>query len=209
MEKFNLKKHLQTLEEKGLLAEQTEFRKQYALKMKGAAQPSQEQQALNVSAFSDQQLDKVDKKSNKPLHGIAAQYRDKLTTCKFKLICYYNQKKDGSFYSVAEKQMKKHRRPIPSIDIYNGISGVVRTDHEIAYNSLLTYCLQNAARLEKAMLIVNDYASGEELTILLFNPQVVIASQSVQPVFKDVDNGRIYCGLDGNPLRVDKMRFSD
>lgn len=194
--------------EKKDLEEQQKRREAYVQRVKDEEKKHAElQQGMNLSVFSDKHLSQVDKKSNKPLHGIAAQYRDKLGTSKFKLICYYNVKKDGSFYSIAEKQMKKHRRPIPSIDIYNGISGIVRTDHEIAYNTLLTYCLQNVARLEKAMLIVNDYANGEELTILLFNPQLIAASQSIQPVFKDVESGRIYCGLDGNPLRVDKMRF--
>lgn len=190
------------------LEEQQKRREAYIQRVKDEDKKHQEtQKELNLSAFSNKQINQVDKKSNKPLHGIAAQYRDKLGTCKFKLICYYNQKKDGTFFSIAEKQAKKHRRPIPSIDIYNGIGGVVRTDHEIAYNTLLTYCLQNAARLEKAMLIVSDYVEGLELTILMFNPQLIYASQSVTPVFKDFNGGRVYDGLDGAPLRVDQMRF--
>lgn len=180
----------------------------YIARVKAEDKKDQEQKELNLTAFNDKQLNQLDKKSNKPLHGIAAQYKDKIGTSKFKLICYFNCKKDGSFYSSIEKERKLHRRTIPSIDFYNGISGVSRTDHEIAYNALLTYCLQNAARLDKAMLIVNDYIEELELTILLFNPKHIAASQSVTPVFKEDDKGKWFNGLDGNALRIDQMRFS-
>lgn len=151
---------------------------------------------------SERQLSQINNKSNKPVFGIAAQYKKQLSTSKFKLICYFKTDKKGNFYSISDKQQSKNRKPIPSTDYIAG-----RIDHETAYNKLIDYCLQNTANLDKAILIVNDYTEELEHFIFIFNPANISQSQQCLVRFKDFKGGRYFDYIDGNPLRTDKMKF--
>lgn len=144
----------------------------------------------------------------KQLYGIAAQYKNQLAGCKFKLVVYFDLKPNGEFYTSIEKQYMKHRRFIPSFDFKNGHAAKSITDHLTAYNNLIDYMLKNAKRITKVMLIENDYTNKLEKTFIVCNPNQMAFADFREPMFSAPDgNGNIYFqGIQGQYIRIDKMR---
>lgn len=144
----------------------------------------------------------------KQLYGIAAQYKNELSKCKFKLVVYFNVKANGEYYTSIEKQYMKHRRFIPSFDFKNGHAAKSITDHLTAYNNLIDYMLKNAKRITKIMLIENDYINKLEKTFVICNPNQMAFADYREPQFTEPDgNGNIFFkGIQGEYIRIDKMR---
>ena len=152
--------------------------------------------------------EQINNKSDKQPHGKAADKNSRINTCKFKLVVWFNQDKNGNYYSVSDKRQNLNRKYITSIDFRNGAEGKRYVDHQTAHETLINYCMQNMSAIDKAILIVNDFLEEQELTIFIFNPANIKASQYVQPIFKESTNGGIYYnGLLDAPLKVDKMRY--
>lgn len=145
---------------------------------------------------------------NKQLYGIAAQYKNQLAGCKFKLVVYFDLKPNSEYYTSIEKQYMKHRRFIPSFDFKNGHAAKSITDHLTAYNNLIEYMLKNAKRITKVMLIENDYTNKLEKTFIVCNPNQMAFADFREPLFSAPDgNGNIYFqGIQGQYIRIDKMR---
>lgn len=141
---------------------------------------------------------------NVEVYGKAAEYKGLLKICQFKLVVWFNQNRQGQRYTVYDLQNNKNigRNYIPSFDTVLGL-----IDHEVAFNTLFDYLLQNLSKVTNAMIIVNDWANDEELTIFNLNTRNVMASRYVQPLFdKDEWGNNFYTGLAQIPLRRDKLR---
>lgn len=131
--------------------------------------------------------------SVKPLYGIAAQYKNQLSNCKFKLVVYFDKKGNGEFYSTIEKHYMKHRRFIPSFDFKNGTNSKSITDHLQAYNNLIEYMVKNSGSITKCLLIENDYINKLEKTFIICNPNQMVYADFREPLFTNADsNGNIF-----------------
>ena len=147
-------------------------------------------------------------KPAKILYGISAQYKTQLKSCHFKLVVYFDKKPDGSYYTITEKQYKKHRRFIPSFDFKNGHSAKSITDHLTAYNNLIEYIIKNKDSITKAMLIECDYINKLEKTFVICNPKQMAFADFREPLFSNPnDNNNVFfLGIKGDYIRTDKMR---
>jgi hypothetical protein len=167
------------------------------------------QQITNIQELLQAKADQINNKSHAQVYGKAAEYKRLLSHCKFKLVVWFARNKFGQLYTVYDKQHNKNinRQYIPSLDtIITG--GMQVTDHEIAHSTLINYCFQNIDNIDKAMMILIDYVNNQELTIFKFNPQNVISSQYVHPIFKRDDFGNNFCvGLQQKALRIDELRI--
>lgn len=162
------------------------------------------EQLLNIKK---QQHANHDVQPPKPLHGATAEYKKYLATCKFKLVVYYNQNKSGVYFSQYDKDANKNRRHIPSVDFVLSAGGFMVQNHEVGFLKLVDYVVQNATKIDKALLILNDYISYTEQMIIKFDTKNFALSQYVNPVFVDDGKGnRFFKRLDGEPFRIDKMR---
>lgn len=163
-----------------------------------------DQQTVMTQQFnaSVQQLAQLNNKSNKPVYGIAAQYKSKLSVSKFKLVCYFKKDKKGNFYSIVDKEKGWNRKPIPSTDFIGG-----RVDHQTAFEKLIDYAMQNFENLDSALIIVNDYVDELEHTVLSIDTKNFAHSQQVHIKFKEFKGGIYFDYIDGKPLRTDKMKF--
>ena len=156
--------------------------------------------------IKEHQHAKLNVTAPKPLSGAVAEYKKYLSTCKFKLVVYYNQNKSGIYFTQYEKEANKNRRHIPSVDFVLGSGGFMVQNHEIGFLKLVDYVVQNALKIDKAILILNDYIAYEEITIARFNTKDFALSQYVQPEFKNYNGGRFFSHLTADALRIDKMR---
>lgn len=145
--------------------------------------------------------------NKKQLFGIAAQYKNQLASCKFKLVVYFDKKANGEYYSITERQYMKHRRFIPSFDFKNGTSAKSITDHLQGYNNLIDYMMKNRAVIQKVMLIENDFINKTENTFIICNPNQMAFADYREPIFSEPDgNGNIFFkGIKGQYIRIDKM----
>lgn len=146
-------------------------------------------------------------KTEKPLTGAAAEYKKYVNTSTFKLIVYFNQDKQGRYFTLPEKNANKNRRYIPSIDFVMGTGGHMVQNHEAGFVKLIDYVMQNIATIDKAMIVYNDYKAGFEKLIVNFNTKRLDHSLYVNPVFKDYNGSRLLDYIDGDPLRTDEIRY--
>ena len=161
-------------------------------------------QPTNIHELLQAKADQINATRNIDVYGKASEYKRLLATCQFKLVVWFNQNKQGQRYTVYDLQQNKNigRNYIPSFDTCMGL-----IDHEQAFNTLIDYCLQKVSNITNAMLIVNDFANNEELTIFNFNPRNIVGSRYVQPLFKKDEWGNnFFDGLAQPPLRRDKLR---
>lgn len=157
--------------------------------------------------MNESQLNEINRPTRPDVYGKAAQYKKQLATCKFKLAVYFNLDKSGRPYTQIDKDQNFNRQYIPSFDYYNeGGRPIIR--HDIAHSQLIDYCLQKADRIQSATMYLIDYIDETESTIFVFNSKNIALSQYVNPIFKTHKNGGVFVdGLEGAPLRVDKMRY--
>lgn len=137
--------------------------------------------------------------------GVAAQYKNQLLKCAFKLIVYYKVKKDGTPYAQHEIDSYQNLKKIPSIDF----DTYKRLNHEDAYNALTDKVYQEAPRMNKAMIVWCDYFNSQEHLIASFNCTNLMRSNILTLHFKPKDEyGHIkFDYYEGQPIRLDKMRF--
>ncbi len=162
---------------------------------------------MNNFNLSSLQAQQINRETRPQISGKAAQYKKQLTTCKFKLVVYFNCDKSGRYYTQMEKDANKNRQYIPSLDTYNeGGRPVIR--HDIAHSQLIDYCLQKCDKIQSATIYLLDYYAELEQTIFVFNPKNIALSQYVNPIFKTHASGGVFVdGLESPPIREDKMRF--
>lgn len=177
-------------------------------KISGIIEPAKAEWLRELSPEqSKANLELASKKIDMPRQatGILSQYKPQLIRCRFKLVVYWDVDKHGNYYTVAQKKAGKNRKPIPSIDfdIYN------RLNHQDAYNALCDKVYEQAERMDKAILIYNDYINNKEHWIAVFNPKNLLRSIKREVHFKDADaNGNIlFDYYEGTPIRLDDMRF--
>ncbi len=144
----------------------------------------------------------LNNRSNKHASGKLSEYKTLLNTCKFKLMVYFTVDKWGRHYTVEEKKQGKHRRPIPSVDRVRNV-----INEELAFNTLIDYCLKNQNKLDAAQIYLIDKIEGVEIQVFKFNAANVAASQFCEMEFKTNKYGnRYYHKLLDTPLRTDKIR---
>ena len=144
----------------------------------------------------------LNNKSDKHATGKLAEYKQLMNTCKFKLVVYFRVDKWGREFSVQEKKQGLHRRPIPSVDRVGK-----KHDEELALNTLIDYCLKNAANIDSAQIFLNDRINGNELMVFKFNAQTIAASDFREMYFRTDEHGRRYfVGMADQPIRTDKIK---
>lgn len=107
---------------------------------------------------------------------------------KFKIVAYWNVRKDGTYYTQLEKDLKKHRKYIDSWDYSITEGGKTITNHEQAFFKLYVYAQKNIARAEKILIYMNDLAEEKQYLICKLE-QDFNACQIIVPIFKDDDLG--------------------
>jgi hypothetical protein len=144
----------------------------------------------------------LNNKSDRHATGKLAEYKQLMNTCKFKLVVYFRVDKWGREFTVQEKKEGKHRRPIPSVDRVGK-----KHDEELSLNTLIDYCLKNAANIDSAQIFLNDRINGNELMVFKFNAQTIAASDFREMLFKTNEYGnRYFMTMIDQPIRTDKIK---
>lgn len=147
----------------------------------------------------------LNNKGQRHASGKLKEYKQLLNTCKFKLLAYFDTDKWGRQYTVQEKKENKHRRYIPSVDRVRNV-----TNEELAFNTLIDYCLQNQNKLDAAQIILIDKLQGLEIQVFKFNAKNVAASLFCEMEFNTNEYGNTYFKrLLDEPIRTDKIRYYD
>lgn len=114
--------------------------------------------------------------------GILAQPKKEFDSTAFKLVCWYNQKPNGIFYTQQEIDANKNRKYHDSIDFILTTSGNV-TRHDEALNKLLHHLEKYKQRIINAWLFYNDHVNDKQYLIGTFS-QDEHRNKFVQPTFR-------------------------
>ena len=152
--------------------------------------------------------------------GILTKPKHEPDTTKFKLICWYNQKPNGEFYTELEKLQNKNRKYHDSIDFILTPGGNV-TRHDEALNKLLHHVEKYKERIINAWLVMNNFADGKQFLIGQFFTDSD-KNKFIQPIFKNYPkecyklNGETITvnqvfatELMGEPLREWRLKYSE
>lgn len=113
--------------------------------------------------------------------GILARRKHEPDTTKFKLICWYEQKPNGEYYSEGEKMQNKNRKYHDSIDFILTPGGYI-TRHDEALNKLLHHLEKYKHKILNAWLLMNDFVNDKQYLIGKFHKDES-KNQFVQPIF--------------------------
>ncbi len=84
---------------------------------------------------------------------------------KFKLMCVYSHKLDGSPFTQSEKDINKHIEWYNSVDYILTSFNVLRIRHDLAYLKLIEHVYKKWVRIETCTLFMFDLENSKEIKI--------------------------------------------
>lgn len=126
---------------------------------------------------------------------------------KFKIVAYWNVKPNGQYWTIAEKNLRMHRKYIDSYDYHTTKEGRTITRHDEAFYKLLVFAEKNISKAEKMLIYMNNLADEKQYLIgSLVNDKD--NCKLIIPVFKNdsLGIGHVYVdNLPINPFEESKL----
>lgn len=123
-------------------------------------------------------------------------------TTKFKLIVWYERKRNGEFYTITEMRENKNRKYHDSIDFIK-YKGENVTRHDIAYNKLLEHVKTYKANILRCWLLFNDFGNNKQYLTAIYDKYDKQKNIIVKPIFEVYNSVNVFAtSLESAPLQV-------
>lgn len=129
-------------------------------------------------------------------------------TTKFKLVCFYSHKPDGTPYTSWEKSLNKNRKYHDSYDYENFQGGIKVTRHDKAFAKLLSHVDMHFENIDRAMLFMNDHANQKEILIGYWDKYDADKNEVCEIVIDQQGRNFICLGINGGGIKSYNMRLT-
>lgn len=123
-------------------------------------------------------------------------------TTKFKLIVWYERKRNGEFYTITEMRENKNRKYHDSIDFIE-YKGETVTRHDIAYNKLIDHVKAYKNNILRVWLMFNDFGLNKQYLIGVYDKYNTQNNRNVKVNFEVYNQKNVFAtSLESQAIQV-------